>query len=876
MADDATQADDSVEVVLDGKTVAAHPDEWLIAVAERTGTYIPRFCFHPRMRPVGMCRMCIVEVKGPRGFSLLPSCYIKAKDATEVITNSEKVKKAQDGVLELLLINHPLDCPVCDKGGECPLQDQTVAFGPGESRMVEEKRHWEKPIPLSDLVLLDRERCIQCDRCTRFAMDVAGDPLITFQNRGNKTEINTFPDDPFSSYFSGNTVQICPVGALTSAPYRFKARPWDLEQVESTCTSCAVGCRIAVQSSGDRLTRYLGVDSDPVNQGWLCDRGRYDYESVNSADRITAPLVRKGGELVEVSWGEALEAAAKGIADAKRVHGPAAVAVLGGARLPNEDAYAWAKLAKSVIGTDNVDCQMADGLPPEVILGLPRATIDDACRARAVVLLGPDLKEELPVLHLRLRSAAVDDGVPLIELAPASTGLTKHARVSIGYLPGEAAGAARKLVNGDVDGIGDLLSGGVVVVVLGRPSLAESAESIAAAAAVLAAIPGARFHSSLRRANVHGALDMGLAPGLLPGRVRLDEGREWFSQAWGVMPEEPGLDATEILREAADGRMAALVLLGADPAHDLPDRELATKGLAGAGFTIAVDTFLTASSSTADVVLPAAMFADRAGTTTSLEGRITRLGRKVTAPGVAWPDWMIAVELAVRLGDDLGFESLDDIWAEIERLSPAHAGITSAMLADPSCRDGILAPLDPSAVDAGDPTAPADDPGVVAVQEQGAKSADVDPVAIDDGAEPEGDVAADDESARADRPSLLTFDPSASAMAETPHLDAYALRLVTGRQLYDAATLTQKTPALASLARPLTARANPYDLDRLGLGDGGRLRLRSPRGGFVIDATPDTGVPRGAVWLAFNLVGEGPADLIDLSQPVTDVRLETT
>ena len=245
-------------------------------------------------------------------------------------------------------------------------------------------------------MLLDRERCIQCARCTRFADEIAGDPLIDFAMRGDVIEVATFPDEPFASYFSGNTVQICPVGALTSTPYRFRARPWDLEQVESTCASCAVGCRVAVQSSGDLITRYLGVDSDPVNQSWLCDKGRFDFEAINSDDRLTAPLVRKGDELVETSWAEALAAAADGLGKVRNVHGGAAISVLGGARLANEDAYVWSKLARTVLKTDNVDAQLGDGLPAEAVLGLPRATIDQACHASAVILLGPDLKEELP------------------------------------------------------------------------------------------------------------------------------------------------------------------------------------------------------------------------------------------------------------------------------------------------------------------------------------------------------------------------------------------------------------------------------------------------------------------------------------------------
>ena len=271
---------DVVTVTIDGKEVQAPRGELLIKVAQEHGTYIPRFCWHERMKPVGMCRMCLVEVEGMRGMQI--SCATPVTDGMVVNTQSPNVKAVQDGVLEFLLINHPLDCPVCDRGGECPLQDQTLAFGPGESRFVEEKRHFEKPVPISDLVLLDRERCIQCGRCTRFAAEIAGDPLIDFGERGANTQVITYPDEPFSSYFSGNTVQICPVGALTASAYRFRARPWDLQTVETSCTTCAVGCRGALQSTSNRIVRLLGVDSEPVNQGWLCDKGRYGYEWVHS------------------------------------------------------------------------------------------------------------------------------------------------------------------------------------------------------------------------------------------------------------------------------------------------------------------------------------------------------------------------------------------------------------------------------------------------------------------------------------------------------------------------------------------------------------------------------------------------------------------
>jgi NADH-quinone oxidoreductase subunit G len=435
-------SDEPVTITIDGRPVQARAGQWIIQAAEDAGIYIPRFCYHPRMKPVGMCRMCLVEISGPRGSSLMPACYNPVANGMEIQTSSAMAKKAQEGVLEFLLVNHPLDCPVCDKGGECPLQDQTLAYGPGESRFIEEKRHWEKPIPISDLVYLDRERCIQCGRCVRFADEVAGDPLIDFAERGDLTEVATFPDEPYLSYFSGNVVQICPVGALTAKPYRFKARPWDLEQVESSCTACSMGCRVAVQSSSSELSRLIGVDSDPLNWGWLCDKGRFGFAAETSPARVTVPLIRHGDELIEAGWSEALEAAAAGLAAAKAAGGGSALAVIGGARLPNEDAYVWAKAARVALGTDNVDAQLADGLPAPMLLSLPRATIDEAASAPLVVTVGGDIKEEVPVLYLRLRDAAREKGAVLVELTPVPTGLSPYATETVLYRPGEIAALA--------------------------------------------------------------------------------------------------------------------------------------------------------------------------------------------------------------------------------------------------------------------------------------------------------------------------------------------------------------------------------------------------------------------------------------------------
>ena len=894
MAESDVTAVDGIAVEINGVEVIARKGELLIEAAERTGTYIPRFCYHERMKSVGMCRMCLVEVDTGRGPALQPSCMIECTPGMKADTESAVTKKAQDGILEFLLANHPLDCPVCDKGGECPLQDQTMAFGPGESRFVEEKRHKEKPIPISDLVLLDRERCILCDRCTRFAKDVAGDPLIHFIHRGNDTEVNTFPDEPFASYFSGNTVQICPVGALTSSTYRFKARPWDLETTESTCQTCSVGCRISIDSSRDQVQRFAGVDIDPVNWGWLCDKGRFSSQVVTSEERLAQPLVRDGSTLVAAKWSDALGRFAGALASASS---PQSIGVIGGSRLTNEDAYAWSKLFKGVLATDNVDAQLGDGLPAHAVLGLPKATIDEVCApGGTVLLLGPDVKEELPVLFLRLRHAAVEDGVTLVEVSPRSTGISSLTRASVHPRPGEAADVVNALmgsapIDREIAGVAaaDLeaarvalaSANGPITVVLGRPSLAESASvTVAAAAAVLAARPDTTFLSALRRSNVHGALDMGLAPGLLPGRVTLDDGREWYSEVWPATPSATGLDTEGILRAAADGRIDVLVLLGADPLADFPDADLAERGLTGARTVLAVDTALNSSSRRAEVVLAAAGFAEKAGTTTNIEGRVSTLSQRVTPPGTARADWMLAAEVSSRLGTDLGFDSFTDVLAEISAVAPAYLALDQA-IAEGS-PDGILLPLDVVVIidEVDDDIVIVDE--TVTMTDDGA---DVDVTAevlaeepeTDDGADVETDgllaIIADDEDVDGALPPFVSFISDGTVIA--PPVDSYGFRLVATRKLYDQGTLVQSAPALAPLAPGSTVSLNPWEFDRLGVAVGGRATVRTAKASVIVKVYSDPGVPRGVAAMIVNQAEGRVSDLVSTDDLVAEVRIET-
>jgi NADH-quinone oxidoreductase subunit G len=900
-----------VTVTIDGREVQATAGDLLIRVAQDHGTYIPRFCWHERMTPVGMCRMCLVEVEGMRGLQI--SCATVVTDGMVVHTKSEATLAAQDGVLELLLINHPLDCPVCDRGGECPLQDQTLAFGPGESRFVEEKRHWAKPIPISELVLLDRERCIQCGRCTRFADEIAGDPLISFGGRGASTEVITNPDDPFSSYFSGNTVQICPVGALTATPYRFAARPWDLSTVETSCTTCAVQCRGALQSSSNRLIRLLGVDSEPVNHGWLCDKGRFGYEVVHSEERVRAPMVRKNGELVECSWPEALDAAAAGLRQAIEAGGPGAVALLGGARGTNEDAYLWARLMKGVIGTDNVDAQVGDGLPAELTVGLPEATIADLDRAAVIVVAGIDLKEELPVLFLRVKRAAAELGVPLVELAARDQSLTRYADLAIRAIPWEQGSAARRIadaLSGDGAATDDatrelveLVDGrdGDVVVVLGRGDVASSAAATVQVAAELARIPNARFLPAVRRGNARGAVDLGLAPGFLPGRVTLDAGREWYQDAWSTVPASAGLDGLGILAAARDGGVQALVLLGTDPHDDCPDRTLADAALDAVGFTVAVDAFVTDSTKRADVFLPVTMWGEKAGTASNLEGRVQRLAPKVSADGTPMPDWRIASELALRFGVDFDLESVEEVQDEIARVAPAFAGVDARVLR--RARDGAVLPvadhrdelvlgpvripvtaaswepIQPRVADA-ETFASSQGTGVVEASGTGAASA-IAPGMSRTATEPDDpELEAAEQhveetlAAGPEAPSLYRWSAPATEVT-APGRDAYALRLVTGRTLYDGGITVAASSSLSILIPERVLLVHPQDRDRIGVEDGAEVRVTSSRGSVTLPLRADSSVMAGTAYLPFNLPGEGVGELVDATAPVTDLRVES-
>ncbi len=796
---------DLVKITVDGREIEVPAGELVIKAAQDHGTYIPRFCWHPRMKEVGMCRMCLVEIETPRGTILTTSCTTPASAGMVVHTASETTKKAQAGILEFLLINHPLDCPVCDKGGECPLQDQTMAYGPGESRFVEEKRHFEKPIPISDLVFLDRERCILCARCTRFADEIAGDPLIEFKDRGNHTQVQTFPDLPFSSYFSGNTVQICPVGALTASAYRFKARPWDLRRVESSCSHCTVGCSIAVEASRNDVLRFNGVDNDATNQGWLSDKCRFGFEFIGSENRLRTPLIKVDGEFQETTWADALDLVAERLGSIIEEHGGEAVGGIGGARSTNEDAYAFGKFMRTVVGSNHLDAQLDDGLDARFLAGVsPRAKIGDLDHAAAILLWAPDLKEESGSLYLRVRHAVQEGGAKLVVIHPRRTGLDDRATHKLTYRPGQGFGLLADLAGGEGDyaAVLETLSHGPVVAIVGRTGLTEAPELAEAVAGFALGLPDATVLPFARRSNVFGALDMGVAPSLLPGRVAADdaEAMAQLEAVWGPIPTHEARDTLGILEGLAVGDLKALILLGADPVRDVPDATVARRGIEAAEFVVAIDLFLTDTNQLADVVLPAEAFGEKEGTVTNLEGRVQKVNRIVTGPGQSQADWAILDDISRRLSKPLAFASAEAICKEIADVAPAYAGMTWELL-EWDEKEGAVVPYGEA----------------------------VQPLIH--------------HPAAADRKAL-------EAMSRQPSSGAFALHLA--RTLYDDGVLMRNSLSLHALAPGAAVHLHPEDAGRLGVTEGALVEVKSVDASIRLPAVLDSSLLTGVVYVPFN------------------------
>jgi NADH-quinone oxidoreductase subunit G len=653
-AETGTPAVEMVTLTIDGVEVTVPKGTLVIRAAELIGVQIPRFCDHPLLDPVGACRQCLVEIEGQR--KPMASCTTECTQDMVVRTQhtSEAADKAQQGVMELLLINHPLDCPVCDKGGECPLQNQAMAHGRPETRFTDVKRTFPKPIPISSQVLLDRERCVLCARCTRFSEQIAGDPFIALLERGARQQVGIAPDEPFQSYFSGNTVQICPVGALTGAAYRFRARPFDLVSSPSVCEHCASGCAQRTDHRRGKVLRRLAGDDPEVNEEWNCDKGRWAFTYATSDDRITTPLVRDDdGKLRPASWSEAIAVAAAALTAARGNAG-----VLVGGRVTLEDAYAYSKFARLVLRSNDIDFRARPHSAEEEqflaaeIAGRPLAvTYADLEKAPAVLLAGFEPEEESPIVFLRLRKAVRKHGLRVTAIAPYATpALTKLGAQLIATPPGGEAAALDALASDA--GLG---RPGAVILVGERLATAPGALS---AAARLASATGARLAWIPRRAGERGALEAGALPGLLPGGRPVGDAtaRAETAAAWHVddLPAEPGRDTTAILDAARSGELAALVVAGVDPA-DLPDPAAAVAAIEAAPFVLSLELRESAVTELADVVFPVAPVVEKDGAFMNWEGRIRPFKPSLATNAI--PDRRVLQILADEFGIDLNVAS---------------------------------------------------------------------------------------------------------------------------------------------------------------------------------------------------------------------------
>jgi NADH-quinone oxidoreductase subunit G len=616
---------DPVTLRIDDGEISVPANTLVIRAAELAGVQIPRFCDHPLLEPVGACRQCLVEVEGQR--KPVASCTTAVAPGMVVRTQSTSAAAdaSQRGVMELLLINHPLDCPVCDKGGECPLQNQAMTAGRAESRFAGAKRTYPKPIELSSAVLLDRERCVLCARCTRFSTDIAGDPFVELLERGALQQLGVAAGETFDSYFSGNTVQICPVGALTGTAYRFTARPFDLVSSPSVCEHCASGCAQRTDHRRGKVLRRLAGDDPEVNEEWNCDKGRWAFAYTTVGDRITTPLMRADdGTLRPASWPAALRAAAAALSVAR-------TGVLVGGRATMQDAHAYSRFARTVLNTNDIDFRArAHSAEEEQFLGARIAgrpmtvTYGDLETAPMVVLAGLEPEDESPMVFLRLRKAVRARGVPVISVAPfASRGLTKcHGRLVM-TRPGEEAAALRALS-------AELPRGAIIL--LGE-RLATSSGAYRAAAQLADAV-GARLAWVPRRAGERGALEAGCLPTLLPGGRPVDHprAREQMLAHWGVreLPAAPGRDTRAILAAARGGQLDAL-LIGGVELTDLPDPAGARAAVEAAGLVVSLELRESAVTELADIVFPVAPVAEKPGAFVNWEGRVRPFGAAIAS-----------------------------------------------------------------------------------------------------------------------------------------------------------------------------------------------------------------------------------------------------
>jgi NADH-quinone oxidoreductase subunit G len=674
----------TIQLTIDGREVKAFDGTMLVDAAKHGDVEIPYFCYERKLgNPVGACRMCLVEIEGiPK---LQTACSTPVKDGMVVHTQTDRVRGAQNSVVEFLLVNHPLDCPVCDKGGECPLQDITFGWGLGRSRFIEPKRHFVKPLALSPLVAIDRERCILCYRCVRFSQEVAEDYQLIFAERGAHSFVSTHDGHPYVAPFSGNIIELCPVGALTSQPYRFRARPWEIEGAGGICTLCPSQCNVEFTVRDEKVLRVLARENPDVDDGWLCDKGRFAYQAMHVDERVIAPMVRDGGQLRAVSWERALEVAA-GLGR-HRGH----VGALVGGQATNEEGFLLQRLMREALGSSDIDSRSGPLVPLELASALAapslQATVADLEFAHTVLVVGCEPLDEAPILDLRIRKGVRRRGVRLAIATARPSALDASASLVIRVAPGEEAAflaALDSALMGDrdwgrsavaqdtEDGQPDARElakmlrevGEDVVIVWGERLLdADALSSLLRIAGRLglADREGAGLLEIPAGANGRGLREAGVLPGAGPGYASREGGRS----------------AREIAQAAADGQISALYLFQTDPVRDHEDRAVWERALHRAGLVVAHASTLTDGiREHANVVFPAESYAEKEGTVVHPDGRVQRLRMAVAHPGQIRAGWSVLCDVARRVGHDMGVRTAPLAWRQLAAAVPFYAGLT--------------------------------------------------------------------------------------------------------------------------------------------------------------------------------------------------------
>ncbi len=849
-----------VTLIVDGREVSATEGEMLHDAATRGDVEIPVFCYEPKLGdPVGACRMCLVEIEGiPK---LQTSCSTPVRDGMVVHTRTEQVKEAQSAVVEFLLVNHPLDCPVCDKGGECPLQDITMGWGPGKTRFTDPKRHFEKPLPLSPLVAIDRERCILCYRCVRFSQEVSEDSQLQLLERGDRTFVGTFDERPYVAPFHGNITDLCPVGALTSYTYRFRARPWDIEEAGSVCTLCPSQCNVSFTVRDEKVVRTVARDNAEVDDGWLCDRGRYGFEMFAAEERVRAPRLR-GGE--EPGWEAAIEKAAAGLrANASGVDhtgggsisdaSSGVAAIVGDAS--NEEGYLVQRILREALGSPHVESRTAGGPSRNTLLHLsqPRlsARMRDIDDADAILLVGTDPLHSSPILDLRIRKAMRRNGAKLVLATDRPTALDGGAEVAARYAPGGATGflselAAALTADAADAGIPSSLAtrrsdgGGLSPEAFGSsrakrsegiPASAEVAEVLGGAGRVvvvwgervgregegalralldvahalgLADKEGAGLLEVPELTNARGLREVGCLPDAGPG---LGEARSTLSPSQGPNADLTGKSSEEIRAALESGELKSVVLFGVDPLRDFPDSLAWARALAAAKHVICFSMFETLTTAAADVVFPLETHAEKDGTVTHPDGRLQRVRPSASRPGDIRPNWGVLAELSLALGHDTGVVSQPSALAALTEAVPFYAGIDDAAIGGRGIRwqDRDAASSFPAAE-------PADTASSLPTPTNGPKDGD-------DAGVPSERFAREELEASGDSPL-----PSLRRVASEEGIPASSLTLGTYRDLW-AGPITELNPPLKFLQPQQRIELSLADAEHLGLKNGEQVEV---------------------------------------------------